>query len=111
MINTIADGIRIKRAVDRKNLGCLVDFFHAYSNGEDLSSLDELRPGELIHAHIARPNPDRGNPGEEDLPVLIAWRDKLREIGYDGRLSVECVWKPDFDSAAAETAKVMKIFQ
>ena len=111
MINTIADGIRIKRAVDRKNLGCLVDFFHAYSNGEPLSELDRLRPGELIHVHLARPNPDRCAPREEDTDTLTAWRDKLREIGYDGRVTLECVWKPDFDTAAAEAARVMRIFQ
>ncbi len=111
MINTVADGIRIKRAADRKNLGCLVDFFHAYSNGEELSALDALRPGELIHVHLARPNPDRGAPREEDIPALTAWRDKLREIGYDGRVTVECRWPSDFDAAVAETAKVMQLFK
>ena len=111
MINTIADGIRIKRAADRKNLGCLVDFFHAWSNGEPLSALDALQPGELIHVHLARPDADRCSPGEKDIPALTAWRDKLREIGYDGRVTLECVWKPDFDTALAASAGVMQMFR
>ena len=111
LINTIADGIRIKRAVDRKNLGCLVDFFHAWSNGEELSELDELRPGELIHVHLARPNQDRMAPGRGDAEALTAWRDKLREIGYDRRVTLECRWPSDFDSALAEAAGVMQMFR
>ncbi len=106
LINTLSDGIRFCRALGNPGVGCLVDFFHFTMNGEDLSEFDELRPGELTHVHLARPDPDRGDPKKEDVPALCAWNEKLRSIGYAGRISLECRWNPDFDTAAKPAAKI-----
>ena len=111
LVNTLTDGIRIKRMADRKNVGCLVDFFHFFCNGENLADLDQLEPGELIHTHLARPNDDRCAPKAEDAPTLAKWAAKLKEIGYDRRVALECGWKPEFEDVAAEAAEQMRVFR
>ena len=111
LVNTLSDGIRVKRMADRKNVGCMVDFFHFHENGEELSEMDALLPGELRHVHLARPNPDRCAPRMEDVPVIAGWADKLRAIGYDGTVSIEGKWDPDFDSRVEEAGRAMAVFK
>ena len=110
MINTLSDCIGICRRIGRENVRCLLDLFHFYSNGEDLADLDLLKPGELCHVHVARPDPDRGYPRECDLPVLKKWSDKLKSIGYGGGISLECSRGADFEIYAEEAAKNLKVF-
>ena len=81
-----------------------------YKNGEDLNDLNKLRPGELKHVHLARPNPDRDAPIKEDYNVLMVWANKLREIGYTGRVSLECLWKYGFENSVKEAGEQMKVF-
>ena len=88
----------------------MLDLFHFFMNGEDLSVIDGLRPGELGHIHIARPNADRGCPRESDRQTIGEWAKKLKEYGYDGRISLEYVRGADQASELAEAAGVLKIF-
>ena len=110
MVNTVTEAATFVRAVGRPNFGCLVDFYHLYCAGESIDDLSLLRPGELIHAHLARPNPDRLPPKEEDAGTLKIWADKLREIGYNGRLTLECRWDPDIRSLIGGTAAALEVF-
>ncbi|MBQ7565695.1 MAG: sugar phosphate isomerase/epimerase [Oscillospiraceae bacterium] len=110
-INTVTDCMTFCRTLGNKNVGCLVDFFHFYRNGETLDELDALRPGELLHAHLARPDPDRGAPQPEDDEVLAAWAAKLREIGYDRRLSLECGWAKQFDALIGPAVARLRPFR
>lgn len=91
-INTILEGKEMGEKINNPNVGCLIDFFHFHQNGEALDTIDQLE-GKLIHAHIARPNDDRLAPKKEDEPIVRAWMEKLRKIGYDDRLTLECSWK------------------
>jgi sugar phosphate isomerase/epimerase len=90
VINTVQEGIDAAKSVARENCGFVLDFFHAYMNGEDLSTLavEDVKKY-LFHVHIARPNADRGVPREEDLPVLRKWKKQLDAFGYDKTLSLE----------------------
>ena len=91
-INTILEGKEMGELIGNPNVGCLIDFFHFQQNGEELDTIDQLE-GKLIHAHIARPNDDRLAPKLEDEPTVRLWMEKLRKIGYDERLTLECSWK------------------
>lgn len=91
-INTILEGKEMGELVGNPNVGCLIDFFHFHQNGEALDTIDQLE-GKLIHAHLARPNDDRLAPKPEDEPTVRLWMEKLRKIGYDERLTLECSWK------------------
>lgn len=111
LINTVTECMEFCRRLGNANVGCLVDFFHFYRNGEDLNDLNKLRPGELLHAHLARPNPDRGAPQPEDDETLKAWAAKLREIGYDRRLSLECGWAKQFDALIGPAVARLRPFR
>ncbi len=110
-INTLSDGLRISRRIGAENVGCLVDFYHFYQNGEDLSEFDSLEPGKLRHVHIARPNADRGYLREEDSKTLSAWAEKLKKTGYDGRISLECTWGGDFAAEVKTAARMLELFE
>lgn len=107
LINTFKEGLKICRAANLKNLGCLVDFYHFFKNGEDLSVFDTLKKGEPRHVHLARPNIDRKAPTEEDGEALKVWADKLKNAGYDGRVSLECRWV-DFDKEVKIAAPLLR---
>lgn len=111
MINTLPECIDLCRRIGRENVLCLLDLFHFYSNGEDLSELDLLRPGELCHVHIARPDPDRRYPQKTDLPVLQKWADKLKSIGYSGGVMLECARGAEFSENAAEAGANLTVFK
>lgn len=109
-INTLTDCIGISRRISDPNVGCLVDFYHFFMNGEELSEFDELASGELRHVHIARPSPDRGCPRAEDAETVAAWAAALRSVGYDGRISLECSWK-DFGNDVKTGAGALAVFK
>lgn len=108
IINTFEEGLRLCRAADIKNLGCLVDFYHFYKNGEDLSVFDSLKPGEPRHVHLARANDDRAAPTEADRETLTVWAKKLKAIGYDKRISLECRWSKDYENDLMTAAPLLK---
>ena len=72
------------------NVGITADLFHMLREGE---SADALRnAGSLIrHVHIAeRDNrTPPGEAGDDFRPYFGA----LRDIGYDGLVSIECRWR------------------
>lgn len=108
-INTVADGMEICRLADNENVKCLVDFFHLYMNGEAADSVKNSN-GMLIHAHIARPNPDRNAPTVADMSECTAWAAALRACGYDSRISLEGGFNPDFETAVREARRVLEVF-
>ena len=110
LINTLSDEIRFCRALNHPNVGCMVDLFHFFCNGEDLSEFDELRPGELRHVHLARPDASRSYPLAEDETVLRRWKSALQKAGYDGRISLECRWGEEKEKELETAGSAMKIF-
>lgn len=95
LINTLRDGMAFSKALCESNAGFVLDLFHFFVNGEELSELDGLTPGQPGHVHIARPDPDRGAPTEEDTDTLRIWSEKLKKARYGGRISLECTWGRD----------------
>jgi sugar phosphate isomerase/epimerase len=89
LVNTIVEGAEAVRRADHPSVKLLVDLFHMLRNGE--SADDILRVGPVYHAHLAE-DKDRAAPGvngEDFRPFLRA----LKKIGYNYRLTIECVWK------------------
>ena len=109
-INTVSDSMELVLQTNHPCVGTLVDFFHFYSNGEPLSELDGLGD-KLFHTHIARPNPTRGVPRGEDTVILQQWAEKLKQIVYRGRMSLECSWAPDYVTAMQNAYEIMNIFR
>ncbi len=112
-INTALDGLAMKEYINHSAVGCLVDFFHLYTNEENYEDVKELG-GNLIHAHLARPNPDRLPPKKEDEMTVRQWMEILRSIGYNERLVVECAWRnalPDVRPALNEMAPLIPLLK
>ncbi len=92
IINTVTEGVRLAKAVDHPNVKVLADFYHMACDGEGPESI--VAAGDLLqHVHVAEKE-KRTAPGMEgdDLrPYLKA----LKEIGYDGMISIEASFGDD----------------
>ena len=97
-LNTQEDAARLVRSVQASNVKVHFDTFHA--NIEERHPAESLRAiaKELGHVHISEN--DRGIPGtghNEWRGVLSA----LKEMGYDGWLTIESFAQPEAELAAA----------
>ncbi len=109
-IHTVAEGAAMACRSGHPAVGTLVDLFHLWSNDDDLASLPTLGDT-LIHAHIARPAADRNAPRQEDAPALATWATVLAQCPSVERISLECCWSPDFESAVRMAAPLMEPFR
>ena len=108
LINTVPEGLAFCRRLGHPNVGCLLDFFHFWKEGETLEELDGFAPEKPAHVHLARANPDRMYPTDDDLDTLKIWFRKLKELGYDDRISLECIWYDQFDEVIRDTARIVR---
>ena len=97
-LNTQADAARLVRAVGSPHVKVHFDTFHA--NIEEKNSAASVRAiaRELGHVHMSEN--DRGIPGtgHNDWRGV---REALREVGYDGWMTIESFAQPEPDLAAA----------
>ena len=97
-INTQAQVTKLIDAIGLDNVGHMYDTFHA--NIEEKGIADAIRTGgkNINHVHVS--SNDRGAPGEDHIP----WGETfaaLKEVGYDGWLTVEAFgsWIPELAGA------------
>lgn len=100
ILNTYTESVALAREVSRPFIKVLADTWHFAVEDEPLDDILEA-PEWLAHVHVAD-SPDRGHPGSGSYPFdrLFAI---LREISYDGRVSIECGWPGDLTRDAAES--------
>ncbi len=108
-IHTVADGAKVARMADQAGVGMMVDFYHHWKNGEELATLPD-NADLLLHAHYARPG-DRNFPGAEDEASLRDIAEVLKKCPHIERISLECVWKPDYDTAVRDARPLMETFK
>ena len=101
--NSLVSVIELAREVSLPSVGVLADMYHLDQEGEGLASVRDAR-GLLMHTHVADTNRLYPGSGSSDLAGFVR---VLREIGYDGGISVECVWG-DFIEESARAASVLK---
>jgi D-psicose/D-tagatose/L-ribulose 3-epimerase len=108
-LNTNEDAIKLVKAVDHPNIKVQLDTFHA--NIEEKDTPAAIRAAGPLLGHFHASESDRGTPGTGQVP----WNDcfsALREIGYDGWVTIEsfaigildlcaaaCIWRPIYESA------------
>ncbi|WP_339838062.1 sugar phosphate isomerase/epimerase family protein [uncultured Maribacter sp.] len=103
LYNTMADLKTLVEAVDHPNLGAMYDTHH--SNIEEKSQSQALKTiaPYLKHVHISEN--DRGTPGSGQ----VAWSQvfsTLKEIGYDGWLTIEA-----FSTIIPEFANAINVWR
>ena len=108
-IHTVAEGAAAARSANNPAVGVLVDFYHHSENGDDLESLPSY--GDLLwHVHYGRPK-DRWAPIPGDEEGLKKLADLLRRCPKAERISLECAWHPDLDTAVTAARPLMEVFR
>lgn len=100
MANTLAEGVSLLESLQTYNIKLLADLFHMNIEEAHLASAVLAAGSNVGHVHLADSNRrPAGNGHTAFAPIAAA----LREIGYDGYVSAECLPWPDSDSAARQT--------
>lgn len=100
LINTAEQAIDYSRRIGGEGIGILYDTFHANIEEKDpIAAMRALHAaGILRHVHISEN--DRGTPGRGHCPIVPTIR-ALKEIGYDGWLTIEAFGRGVPELAAA----------
>ena len=86
LINSMAEGAQLVSDVDLENVRLLSDFYHVATDHEPIS--DITRIGAFSHIHVASRHARRYPlPGQPD--DYKQYFHRLKDIGYQGRISVE----------------------
>jgi D-psicose/D-tagatose/L-ribulose 3-epimerase len=107
-VNTLEQGVRLVDEVGHPNCRLHLDTFHAHIEEKDPAAAIRKAGDRIAHVHISEN--DRGVPGTGG----VRWNaelDALRDIGYDGWMTVEAfgnflpnlaaatkIWRPLFPS-------------
>ncbi len=85
-LNTAADAVAMAIEVGHPRVGVLLDTFHLNIEEKDLGAAYRLAGPHLKHVHACEN--DRGTPGTGHIEWEAVFA-ALREIGYDGWLTIE----------------------
>lgn len=102
-LNTAAQAAELVRAVDEPNYGYLFDTFHFNIEENSLADAIGTTAAAIGHVHISENN--RGAPGAGHVDFAAVFR-ALREVGYDGWMTVEA-----FGSALPDLAAATRIWR
>jgi 2-keto-myo-inositol isomerase len=108
-VSTLGQAFEIVKTVNRKNIGMVLDTFHFYAGGSSLDSIQKVDGKKIYVFHIndaeSLPRSDlqdahRLYPGEGVIP-LKEIVSRLKEIHYDGPVSIE-MFRPEYWTQPAE---------
>ncbi len=94
IINSVPEAVDFARKVNRNSIRALADFYHMYKENEPLENIVSYKEW-IGHIHVSD---SRHAPGMGDYPY-DTFVDCVKRAGYDGRISIECLW----DNFAKET--------
>jgi sugar phosphate isomerase/epimerase len=100
MVSTQADGASLLRSLKTKNVKLLADLFHMNIEEPDVAASIRASASAIGHVHVADSNRRPAGNGHTDFAPIAA---ALRDIGYAGYVSAECLPWPNPDDAAAKT--------
>lgn len=96
-INSVEEAVNIAEKIGKQNVKLMPDVFHM--NIEDASILNSLRKAKqrISYVHFADSNRQAPGQGHLDFRSII---NVLKNVGYDGFVTVEILPQPDPDTAA-----------
>lgn len=106
-ITTVKEGFEFAKQVNRSNFKTMVDFYHFSKMNETMDDLIFAKDM-IAYVHIA--NYERGVPELNETPILKKWSKMLREINYDGRISIEAKYQ-DFDLEMLRFKDIFNVFK
>lgn len=98
MFTTMADAVAHVKRVDHPAFGTMYDTFHAHIEEKNTAEAIKTAGDALFHFHVSEN--DRGTPGTGQVDFPTAFK-ALKEIGYDGWLTIEAFGRALPDLAAA----------
>lgn len=103
-INSVKEGAEISRKAGSPNIGVIADLFHVARVNEPPQDIIDAAD-KLVHCHIAEveERTPPGVKGDDFTPYFKA----LKDIKYDGRISIECGWA-DIDAQLPVAIETMK---
>lgn len=110
-INNVPDTIEMLRETGRPNVGLILDSFHYFTSGGDLSQIRSLRASDIVHLHVndaphddvmTLEDTDRVLPGKGVID-LAGWFKAIAEIGFDGYVAIE-IFDDEFRNQDREIA-------
>ena len=105
LVNTVGNGVSIAERVGSTAVKVLADIFHMSIEEDDLSKTILAASGWIGHVHLADNQRAQPGTGMVDFPTVFA---ALREIGYEGSMSLECRLRGDPIAALHQTAKYLR---
>jgi D-psicose/D-tagatose/L-ribulose 3-epimerase len=85
-LNIAADAVKLVEEVGHPNVGVLLDTFHLNIEEKDVAAAYRNAGKHVKHVHTCEN--DRGAPGSGHVPWAPVFQ-ALRDIGYDGWLTIE----------------------
>jgi sugar phosphate isomerase/epimerase len=105
-VHTMPQALALLEAIDRPNVGLLLDCYHWYTSRGTLEEIEALTAAQVVYVHINDAPPGveidmqldqvRCLPGATGVIDLVAFLRALDRIGYEGPVAVE-----PFDAALA----------
>jgi sugar phosphate isomerase/epimerase len=89
IVTSVDEGAELVRAAGHRNVRLLIDTYHMAQDDDPIDSIRRAE-GLIAHAHCAEGDGrgPLGTKGEDQGPYFRA----LKDIGYEGRISLECQW-------------------
>lgn len=106
IINKVSEGLKMVKEVNKDNVKLLVDFYHLRSEEEDPSIIRECKEY-LKHVHFARFKGRTFPKKIEEDEFYLPFINNLKEIGYNGRVSIEA-YSSDFYNDAYKSLRFLK---
>jgi len=88
------------REVNHSNVKMIVDFYHLRQENED-PDIIRLAQKEIVHLHFANPEGRRWPHSASEDPQYSRFFSLIKEIGYQGGLSIEGNGTFENDAAAS----------
>jgi len=95
IINSVKEGAELVELADHPFVKVLADLYHVGKENEPMQDIIDAG-NNLVHTHTAD-IADRACPGKTEIAPHREFFEALRSIGYNDRMSVECLLK-DFDA-------------
>jgi sugar phosphate isomerase/epimerase len=107
IVNTSSEAYNLAVQTHHPKVHIIVDFFHLASEGEDPAILPLLKD-QIVHLHFADPSRGRMFPRMDSKhPAYDAFFSAVREIGFQGRMSLEA-YTNNFQVDAPEGLKATR---
>ena len=101
IINTGAEALRLLTEVNHPNVGMIVDYYHLASEKED-PQIVRTAKDYIVHLHFANPASRRWPRIPDEDPGYAPFFEAVKDIHYEGGLSIEGTGTFDADGAAGK---------